>query len=116
MFLHVKSPIHRDEVTDILLNIHDIQAIDMFKKKREGEVVYHLLFITSDGKGHELHPTLESAQNRMKDVLMMVGETEENATKISSDFVPEDRTSLQDLKEHAMHKAFSQFLEKMVSH
>lgn len=92
MFLHMKSPLFRDEITDILLSVHAIECIDIISKIRNDQKVYLFIACTSDAKATEAHPTLESAQNRMKEILIMMGHTEEDAKKISSEFIPEDRT------------------------
>lgn len=91
MFLHVKSPLFREEVTDIIVKLSDIQSLDILKKNRQGKVCFVVLIITDDTKSSEIHETLESAQNRIAEIMQLCGETEERAKSIANDYLPEDR-------------------------
>jgi len=91
MFVHVKSPMFRNEVTDLVLKCSRIEGLDILKKFKKGEICFVFVMFCDGVKGSEIHPTLESAQNRMEEVLKLCGETEERAKEISSQFLPEDK-------------------------
>lgn len=90
MFIHIKSPLFRDKVTDILINSSMVEAIDIVKKIREGKTIWHLMVMTDATKASECHETLESAKERMSEILEICGHSKGSAKEISYSFVPED--------------------------